>query len=45
MPVQTPQWSEFLSCPVCQNDFEVSLGLIRGLKPVILPGVQNLWSY
>jgi len=22
MPVQTPQWSEFLSCPVCQNEFE-----------------------
>jgi hypothetical protein len=25
MPVQTPQWSEFLSCPVCQNEFEVSV--------------------
>jgi len=24
MPVQTPQWSEFLSCPVCQNDFETT---------------------
>ena len=23
MPVQTPQWSEYLSCPVCQNEFEV----------------------
>lgn len=32
MPVQAPQWSEYLSCPVCQNEFEavkrppVSLG-------------------
>ena len=25
MPVQAPQWSEYLSCPVCQNEFEVSL--------------------
>lgn len=24
MPVQAPQWSEYLSCPVCQNEFEVS---------------------
>ena len=23
MPVQAPQWSEYLSCPVCQNEFEV----------------------
>jgi len=23
MPVQVPQWSEYLSCPVCQNEFEV----------------------
>jgi RING finger/CCCH-type zinc finger protein len=22
MPVQAPQWSEYLSCPVCQNEFE-----------------------
>ena len=27
MPVQAPQWSEYLSCPVCQNEFEVSLSL------------------
>jgi len=24
MPVQAPQWSEYLSCPVCQNEFEAS---------------------
>jgi len=23
MPVQAPQWSEYLCCPVCQNEFEV----------------------
>ncbi|UYV73298.1 RC3H1 [Cordylochernes scorpioides] len=22
MPVQSPQWSEFLSCPICYNEFE-----------------------
>jgi len=22
MPVQAPQWSEYLTCPVCQNEFE-----------------------
>ena len=24
MPVQGPQWSEYLSCPVCKQEFEVS---------------------
>jgi len=24
MPVQAPQWSEYLSCPVCQNEFEAT---------------------
>ena len=23
MPVQGPQWSEYLSCPVCKQEFEV----------------------
>ncbi|XP_022906041.2 roquin-1 [Onthophagus taurus] len=25
MPIQAPQWTEFLSCPVCFNEFDVSL--------------------
>ncbi|XP_023211812.1 roquin-2-like isoform X3 [Centruroides sculpturatus] len=25
MPVQSPQWTEFLSCPICYNEFEVNL--------------------
>ncbi|XP_022247506.1 roquin-1-like isoform X1 [Limulus polyphemus] len=25
MPVQAPQWLEFLSCPICYNEFEPSL--------------------
>ena len=25
MPIQAPQWTEFLSCPVCCHDFDVAL--------------------
>lgn len=25
MPIQAPQWTEFLSCPVCCNEFDVAL--------------------
>ncbi|XP_018335497.1 roquin-1 [Agrilus planipennis] len=25
MPIQAPQWTEFLSCPVCYNAFDVSV--------------------
>lgn len=25
MPIQAPQWTEFLSCPVCCNEFDVTL--------------------
>lgn len=25
MPVQAPQWTEFLSCPICYNEFEANL--------------------
>lgn len=25
MPIQAPQWTEFLSCPVCCNEFDVLL--------------------
>lgn len=24
MPIQAPQWTEFLSCPVCCNEFDIS---------------------
>ena len=23
MPIQAPQWTEYLSCPVCENAFEL----------------------
>ncbi|XP_044734372.1 roquin-1 [Chrysoperla carnea] len=25
MPIQAPQWTEFLSCPVCCNEFDIAL--------------------
>lgn len=25
MPIQAPQWTEFLSCPICRNEFAVNL--------------------
>lgn len=25
MPIQAPQWTEFLSCPVCCHDFDVAI--------------------
>ncbi|KAL0120640.1 hypothetical protein PUN28_008374 [Cardiocondyla obscurior] len=25
MPIQAPQWTEFLSCPICCHDFDVAL--------------------
>ncbi|XP_046391150.1 roquin-1 isoform X1 [Ischnura elegans] len=25
MPIQAPQWTEFLSCPVCRNEFDATL--------------------
>lgn len=25
MPIQAPQWTEFLSCPVCCNEFDATL--------------------
>lgn len=25
MPIQAPQWTEFLSCPVCYHDFDVAI--------------------
>lgn len=25
MPIQAPQWTEFLTCPVCCNEFDVTL--------------------
>jgi hypothetical protein len=25
MPIQAPQWTEFLSCPVCCNEFDPTL--------------------
>ncbi|XP_011495312.1 PREDICTED: uncharacterized protein LOC105360184 [Ceratosolen solmsi marchali] len=25
MPIQAPQWTEFLSCPVCYHDFDVAV--------------------
>jgi len=27
MPIQTPQWTEYLSCPVCENGFELKIRL------------------
>ena len=30
MPVQGPQWSEYLSCPVCKQEFEVRKYSING---------------
>ncbi len=24
MPIQAPQWTEYLSCPVCEKPFELS---------------------
>ena len=30
MPVQGPQWSEYLSCPVCRQEFEVRYRYITG---------------
>lgn len=25
MPVQAPQWTDFLSCPICYNEFECNV--------------------
>jgi RING finger/CCCH-type zinc finger protein len=27
MPIQTPQWTDFLICPVCENAFELKTRL------------------
>ena len=27
MPIQAPQWTEYLSCPVCANGFELNVRL------------------
>ena len=27
MPIQTPQWTDFLICPVCENGFELKTRL------------------
>ena len=27
MPIQAPQWTEYLSCPVCENGFDLKVRL------------------
>ena len=49
MPVQAPQWSEYLSCPVCQNDFEVSWQILLRCANIFgrycsLQNIYGLWN-
>ena len=32
MPLQAPQWSEFLKCPICENDFDAKVRLPISIK-------------
>ena len=43
MPVQAPQWSEFLSCPVCQNEFEVSIRIWQKKKMPVRILLYESW--
>ena len=52
MPVQGPQWSEYLSCPVCKQEFEVRRAVkkqsgnnfcVTGNKEAA--GVPGMWTH
>ena len=52
MPVQGPQWSEYLSCPVCKQEFEVRRTVkkqsgnnfcVTGNKEAA--GVPGMWTH
>ncbi len=47
MPIQTPQWTDFLICPVCENGFElktrlpISLGCGHSVCKTCLANLQR----
>ncbi len=47
MPIQLPQWTEYLSCPVCENGFDlhsrtpISLGCGHSVCKTCLANLQR----
>lgn len=46
MPIQTPQWTDFLVCPICCNDYDylhnpISLGCGHTLCKLCLSKLQR----